>query len=103
MHHAPRAAGRASTPATAARKWAWKKAATKRVTKPGLGDETGDETPMYRLANEQLVTALTKAARGNIDAFADLEPIRELFRQGCDLEADLCPPWPPSCPSCRGR
>jgi hypothetical protein len=61
-------------------------------------EETHEETPpvprdqiLYRYANERLLAALTEAARGNFDPFANLEPIRDLIQQGCDLEQDVVP------------
>jgi hypothetical protein len=61
-------------------------------------DEMRDETPpvpqdriLYRYANEEFLAALTEAARGNFDPFANLEPMRDVIRQGCDLEQDVAP------------
>jgi hypothetical protein len=34
---------------------------------------------------------LIDASNGNIDALADISPIRALIEQGCDLEADVLP------------
>jgi hypothetical protein len=38
-----------------------------------------------------LRTRLIDASNGNIDALADISPIRALIEQGCDLEADVLP------------
>jgi hypothetical protein len=62
------------------------------------GDETrydppqvpGDQIP-YRLAIEHLHGRLLDAAHGNFDLSANIEPIRTLLDQGCDLEADILP------------
>ena len=34
---------------------------------------------------------LIEASNGNMDALADISPIRGLIEQGCDLEADVLP------------
>jgi hypothetical protein len=34
---------------------------------------------------------LIDASNGNIDALADISPIRALLEHGCDLEADILP------------
>jgi hypothetical protein len=62
---------------------------------------------------------LIEASHGNIDALADISPIRALLDQGCDLEADVVPivarelpelprplkNWgaPEACPRCSSR
>jgi hypothetical protein len=102
-----------------ARKRAWKKGATKRVTKLASGDETGDETPSRLLGegdetgdetpaprneirNEippaarmllgpALRQRLEEAGQGQIDPMADVGPIAGLIEDGCDLEADILP------------
>jgi hypothetical protein len=51
-------------------------------------------TPRVRyevVAAGGLRTRLIDASNGNIDALADISPIRALLEQGCDLEADILP------------
>jgi hypothetical protein len=91
-----------------ARKRAWKKGVTKRVTKLVAGDETGDETPLRPVGGDEtpaprnenrdeisrivvLRACLEGVAAGHFDPAADVEPIRALLDQGCDLEADILP------------
>jgi hypothetical protein len=67
-----------------------------KIARPDERHETRDEPPpcaagLYRPANEQLLAALTEAARGNFDPLANLEPMRDVIRQGCDLEQDVVP------------
>jgi hypothetical protein len=40
---------------------------------------------------EALRECLTEAVQGHFDPAADVEPIRALLDQGCDLEADVVP------------
>jgi hypothetical protein len=42
-------------------------------------------------AAPSLRVRLIDASNGNIDALADISPIRALMEQGCDLEADILP------------
>ena len=57
----------------------------------GQQESYGCEPTVPRIANVHLVGRLSDASRGNFDHFADLEPIRALLDQGCDLEADVVP------------
>jgi hypothetical protein len=56
-----------------------------------------DVTPAECLAprdvtdGRNLRVRLIDASNGNIDALADISPIRALIEQGCDLEADVVP------------
>ena len=43
------------------------------------------------MPTEALRGRLLEAAQGHIDPMADVEPIRGLLDQGCDLEADVLP------------
>jgi hypothetical protein len=84
FEHAPRQkTGRKRQYAdSAARKRAWRR-------RFELGDETPprDETRDGR----NLRVRLIDASNGNIDALADISPIRALLEQGRDLEADILP------------
>jgi hypothetical protein len=58
--------------------------------------ETRVETPsrdqvLYRAAMDQLRQGLEEAGMGHFDADADIEPMRALVVQGCDLELDIAP------------
>jgi hypothetical protein len=56
-------------------------------------DEIRDEIPMARrmALGPALRGRLEEAGQGHFDADADIEPIRALLDQGCDLELDILP------------
>ena len=59
------------------------------VTAPPC-DETSSVTP-DETDDVTLRRQLLHAGQGNVDLWADVEPIRALLDQGCDLEADILP------------
>jgi hypothetical protein len=89
----------------AARQRAWRRRNEIRYeNQPSAGprNEIRNEIPVERrpeagrnrfrlVPTEALRGRLLEAAQGHIDPMADVEPIRGLLDQGCDLEADVLP------------